>query len=187
MADQDGQFREVNAEQVNIVDPDGQVRMTLSNAQRFPDAVIDGRSIPGREASDDTAGVLFYNEDGDECGGLVFTNRGAFLGFDQYKQDQVIGLTYDEDENGNRHYGLFINDQPNEPLLEADGRAMHIPRMFAGRDRDGGVGMTLHDAQGQARVRVRIDATDQPVLEVLGETGEVIRRDPLDTLDEIGE
>lgn len=51
-------------------------------------------------------GVIFYDDEGDECGGLVFGGRhvdgghsaGGALLFDQFKQDQVIGLVHEDNE-----------------------------------------------------------------------------------------
>ena len=66
-------FEELDVERINIVESDGRVRLVLSNSQRQAAAVIDGRVLlPDRERP---AGLLFFNEEGDEVGGLVFTGR----------------------------------------------------------------------------------------------------------------
>ena len=73
---------------------------------------------------------------GDEVGGLTFTGsddngRRASSGlmFDQLKQDQTIGITYDE-SSGQRRAALRVWDRSDQPLsgliaidfLDADGK-----------------------------------------------------------------
>jgi hypothetical protein len=54
------------------------------------------------------AGMLLFNDEGGEVGGLTYTGRAAGgperanagLMFDQLNQDQTIGISYSEDEAG---------------------------------------------------------------------------------------
>ncbi|MEO8236351.1 MAG: hypothetical protein ABI549_13110, partial [Flavobacterium sp.] len=69
-------------------------------------------------------GLIFFNDELTECGGLVFTGRkdpktgGYFasghFSFDQYDQNQVLYLQY-LDDNGSKKTGLFIDDWHKEP------------------------------------------------------------------------
>jgi hypothetical protein len=71
------------------------------------------------------AGLLFFNEEGDEVGGLTFTGRevggvrqaNAGLMFDQFKQDQTIGFSYSEG-NGRRTAGFQVWDRSDTRLSE---------------------------------------------------------------------
>jgi hypothetical protein len=71
------------------------------------------------------AGLLFFNEEGDEVGGLTFTGRevngvrqaNAGIMFDQYKQDQTIGFSYSEG-NGRRSAGFQVWDRSDTRLSE---------------------------------------------------------------------
>src|SRR5437867_7390599 len=122
--DQRPRFEEIDVERINVVEKDGSVRLVISNEARMPDAIIGGKSYPrtvGRRA-----GMIFFNEEGDENGGLIYSGRRdsnatyhaeAGLLFDQYQQDQVIGMTYDDD-NGRRRAGLQVWDRANVPLGE---------------------------------------------------------------------
>jgi len=65
-------------------------------------------------------GIIFYNEEQTEAGGLVFAgNRGAngsvsaggSLAFDQYERDQTLGLQY-LDQRGRKRAGLYAADYP---------------------------------------------------------------------------
>src|SRR5258708_17416236 len=105
-------FEEINAQRINIVDGDGTLRMVISNKDRMHPGVIDGKTI---DRPRPVAGLLFFNDEGDEVGGLTFTGRdangtrqaNAGLTFDQLKQDQTIGISYSEG-NGRRSAGLQV-------------------------------------------------------------------------------
>ncbi len=114
-------FEEISVERINIVEQDGRVRVVLANGARQADAVMDGRVLaPGRNRP---AGMIFFNDIGDEVGGLIFSGRPqgsgysatASLTFDQWKQDQTVALQY-VDQNGQRRAGLAVIDRPNTSL-----------------------------------------------------------------------
>ena len=108
---------ELTVKRINIVDEAGQNRMVISNAERQADGRIAGRNI---EPRDRPAGMIFFNEAGDECGGLVYQgggSRGAFLllSVDQFRDDQVMQLRYTEDTLRDiRQYGLQFWEFPRE-------------------------------------------------------------------------
>ena len=95
--------------------------MIMSNSERQHPGIIDGRMIPDRRRS---AGLLFFNDKGDEVGGLSFSgNAGgdgkgsasALLAFDRFNQDQTVALQYGE--GGGRYYsGLRVWDRPERSL-----------------------------------------------------------------------
>jgi hypothetical protein len=114
-------FEEISVERINIVEQDGRVRFVLANGARQADAVLDGQVLaPGRNRP---AGMIFFNELGNEVGGLTFSGRqrdGRYdatgsLTFDQWRQDQTIALQY-VDQNGQRRAGLAVIDRPNTSL-----------------------------------------------------------------------
>jgi hypothetical protein len=115
-------FDELDVERINVVEKDGTTRMVISNAERAPGWIAHGRTFPGRPK---LAGMIFYNDEGEEDGGLIFNGRsshdtvnaGASLTFDQYAQDQVVALQY-SDYNGRQRYGLGINEFTRRPTLE---------------------------------------------------------------------
>src|SRR4051812_27048836 len=127
-------LEEVDVERINVVDADGKLRMVISNKERCPDVVLDGKTIKSRQGGR-TAGIVFYNEHG-ECGGLVFdsADRGdahrasAALLFDQYRQDQTIGIMYGEG-NGQRAAGLRVWDRPEVPLTEFLNKAEALKKL----------------------------------------------------------
>ena len=110
-----GRFDEITAGRINIVERDGKLRMVISNQKNQPPGSYDGKDLPKR---DRPAGMIFFNDDGDECGGLVYdgSKKGASMTYsiDQYKNDQIMQLQYaqDKENNGvNRSYGLKLWDR----------------------------------------------------------------------------
>ena len=58
-------FEEIDVERINIVEKDGRLRMVISNAQRQHPGSVDGKIIPRENGR--SAGMIFFNERGDEC------------------------------------------------------------------------------------------------------------------------
>lgn len=116
-------FSEIDVERINIVEKDGTVKMIITNVGRFPNgnAKINGR--PTNEERKKRSGMLFFNEDGIECGGFIYDGQkdakghsaGLSLTYDQYDGDQVMQLlTQDYQQNGKRMVSssLMFNDRP---------------------------------------------------------------------------
>src|SRR5687767_1962305 len=64
-------FSEIDVERINIREPNGTLRMVISNTARTPGIIWRGVERPhpsGRRS----AGMLFFNEEGTENGGLSF-------------------------------------------------------------------------------------------------------------------
>ena len=60
-------FKEIDAERINIVEGDGTLRLVISNHKLQHPGRMDGKDLPRR---DRPAGMIFFNDEGDECGGL---------------------------------------------------------------------------------------------------------------------
>jgi len=117
---------ELTVERLNVVEKNGQLVAVMANSDRMPDPITNGRAFK----TERPPGMIFYNGEGDECGGLVFgaasgpharqgDRYGAYGGFtlDQYQQSQAIGLIYN-DHSGSREVALKIWDRPEAPQSE---------------------------------------------------------------------
>lgn len=123
-------FSEIDVERINIVEKDGTVKMIITNVEKFPNGKTKINGRPVNEDRKKRSGMLFFNEDGIECGGLIYDGKkdknnhssGLSLTFDQYDGDQVIQLlTEDKKEGANRFVstGLAFNERPvNETQLK---------------------------------------------------------------------
>jgi hypothetical protein len=196
-------FDEIDVERINIIDSDGKVRMVLANSARQADAVIAGRVIAAGRSR--PAGMLFFNQEGDEVGGLVYSGRAgangpdatASLTFDQFQQDQTVALQYVE-QSGRRRAGLAIIDRPTRPLTEladlvarreaatnAEDRAaiqanieafgQTKQRMYVGKNLEGDATLTLADAEGRERLVLSVDAAGTARIRFLDEARNVVR------------
>lgn len=64
-------FESIDVERINIIESDGTVKMVITNAAHFP---TKGDSINNTvyHQRKKRAGMLFFTEDGKECGGLIY-------------------------------------------------------------------------------------------------------------------
>jgi hypothetical protein len=114
-------IEELTVKRINIVEPNGLPRLVLSNVEKSPANLNHGKpfGIPGGNRG----GLIFYDDEATECGGLVFSGRkdssgkyfaSGHFSFDQYNQNQVLYLQY-LDDNGDRKTGLYVDDWHNSP------------------------------------------------------------------------
>ena len=140
----DAKFDTITVERINVVEKDGTVRLVISNKGRSPGQVMHGKKV--RPDGQRQAGMIFYNNAGDENGGLIFggwrengrVNAGASLTFDQFEQDQVVALQY-TDEEGRRSQGLTVLDRPDAPIDSVIAREDAIKRMQNGAAKDSAI------------------------------------------------
>jgi hypothetical protein len=143
---------ELTVQRLNVVDANGTLRFVLSNKDRMHPGVMDGVTINRPRP---VAGMLFFNDEGDEVGGLTFTGTddpspealakgdngrraNAGLMFDQLKQDQTIGISYSEN-NGQRSAGLQVWDRSEQPLSDLIRGLNAANALPAGAERDAAV------------------------------------------------
>jgi hypothetical protein len=131
-------FTELDVERINIVEKDGKLKMVISNGERQHPGVIDGRTLSRKRPP----GMLFFNDRGDECGGLSFngdqkdgkSNAGALLAFDRFQQDQTVAIQYGEN-NGQYSAGLRVWDRPDTSLGEVVDKLQAIEKMPEGPEK----------------------------------------------------
>jgi hypothetical protein len=111
-------FEEIDVGRINIREPDGTLRMIISNREQFPGSPWKGGEVarPDRKSF---AGMLFVNDEGTENGGLIQKgtigadgkpSAGLSLTFDRFRQDQAIQLLHAEG-GGRATSTLAINDE----------------------------------------------------------------------------
>jgi hypothetical protein len=119
------EFDRIRAHRIDLVEPDGTVRLILSNRADYPGSFYHGKEI-ARPDRNDSAGLLFINDEGTEDGGLIFGGRlhdgnpmsFSHLSFDQYEQDQTLALESFLTD-GKRYSGLALKDMPDFALTPA--------------------------------------------------------------------
>src|SRR5262245_30905798 len=68
-------FDEIDVGRINVREEDGRLRLVVSNQERFPGLLFRGKEHPHPNRK--TAGLLFFNEEQTENGGLIFGGRGV--------------------------------------------------------------------------------------------------------------
>ena len=198
-------FQEIDVERINIVEPDGKLRLTISDAARSPGWVFHGKPYPGRPKG---AGVIFFNDEGEEDGGIGFGGRKVDgkvraygeIAFDRYEQDEAVTLSYDERE-GRRQQGLSVTDRADMPIttmvakrdsirsmpegpardsamrafMDNNGQPLAARRLFAGRDDSRSSVVRLSDPRGRPRLVLTVDSTGAATIQFLDTAGHVTR------------
>ena len=168
-------FDEITVHRINVTEPDGRLRMVISNHARLPGVMTQGKEgTPNRPF----AGMIFYNDEQTENGGLVFAGRkdangrivdsGGALSFDKYgvggQMVQLAGVSDSE----NRFAGLRIKDNsiggPNNN------------RIWVGNSDDGAATVALMDMQGRKRIVIEVKSDGASSLTFLDENGKVMNR-----------
>jgi hypothetical protein len=200
-------LKEINVQRINLVEPDGTLRMVISDKALFPGIFLKGKEHPHPDRK--TAGMLFLNEEGTENGGLIFggekdkdghISSHGHLSFDAYEQDQVFSL--DAQQEGDKSASaLTLVDRPGYPIgdllaltdrikdLSSDQKKVEIAkftdvhpsphaRLFLGRNADKSVSLKLKDIDGHDRMVVEVGADGSPVIRFLDEAGKVVNQIP---------
>jgi hypothetical protein len=194
------QIDDLTVRSIRVVDSAGRVRLEIAG------------TFPPRRT--DLAGILFVNNDGGEAGGLVYRGRrkdgrvtaGGTLTMDQYNEDQVVSLQYNQD-GAKKIVGLTVADRPDSigrelgelyrvldpmpqsPLRDSIAKTLmaKLPlnqraarRVFVGRDSAKAAVVNLADRAGNPRLRLIVDSLGNPSILFLDATGRVVRAIPGD-------
>jgi hypothetical protein len=190
-------FDELTVKRINVVEDDGTLRIVIGNSTHGRTLPVRGRLVehPGRAAS---AGLLFMNDDGTECGGLEYRGRrgadgkkqAGYLTVDDYEQNESLRVGMLQDGTSSEKFVEF-SDRPGWSVADlvedleraAPGEVAEIQARYAGddgygvsrmrlaRETDGSVGLVLRDGEGRDRLRLVVPADGEPVVEVLDAEG----------------
>lgn len=200
-------FEEITVRRINVIEPDGTLRMVISSKADFPGIIIKGKESP--HPNRHTGGILFFNDEGSENGGLTWggskaadgtITSGGHLSFDQYMQDQDLTIDFGQRGDKKSEAIAFI-DRPDysiEELLALMQRTKDLPdaqkkaeldkfvqthggpkqRAYFGRDPDRSVGLKLKDTDGHDRIVIQVAADGTPVMKFLDASGKVLSQLP---------
>jgi hypothetical protein len=204
---QKAKFEEIDVERINIVE-NGKLRLTISNNERSPGNIMHGKYMKSREGKRG-AGFIFFNDEGDESGGMTWRgskkdghiDADSGLMFDQYDQDQTVGITYSQSDD-KRSSGFRVWERPLTPIadladkigqleLQPDGPEktaamkkvreeavasgiLGVPRIFVGRSVKNEALVSLSDSKGKPRILMSVDGSDVPSLQFLDADGKTI-------------
>ncbi len=193
-AQQRQRFTEIDVERINIVEPNGRLALVIANEARTPGVIWDGKEISDRSGA---AGLVFYNAKGNEMGGLLYGSSetdstyssGGSLTFDQYNQDQVVQLTYQDFGRRGPAAGLVVTDRPvvfpvgkggvqeaRKAAAEREGYEW-TQRVFVG-SADRTAQILLRDMENRRRIKMFVDSVGAARLEFYDTVGNVVYRVP---------
>jgi hypothetical protein len=204
-------FKEISVERINVLESNGQLRLVISNRSRSPENLAYGKPFTPPIPGGNRPGLIFYNDEGTENGGLVFRggrdeqgniNATGHFSFDQYNQNQVLYLSYNDD-NGHQNTGLHIDDWQQAPafwdfraaykkaqnlpegaakeavlkqLMEPRaGQKAFAPRVFVGKDESKTALVSLSDRLGKPRLQLLVDSNGVAKVNFLDQLGNVTR------------
>ncbi|MBC9932944.1 hypothetical protein [Chitinophaga qingshengii] len=163
-------FEEIDVKKINIVDEKGKPVLIISNKDKMPPPVINGKTY---KRAISPAGLLFLDEKGDECGGLAITDMKEAniraLAFD-YSNADALGMIVKDGKTSNTYTaGLLINDK------DTSGKpGMNISRIALTTE-DGNAGLVINGPDEKPRIKILVDKQGNPVINVLDEKGKVVK------------
>ncbi len=199
-------FDEIDVQRINVIEPDGKVRLVISNEAQFPGSFIHGKEV--KRSDRQTTGMLFMNDEGTEMGGLIFGGQkdangeirnDGHLSFDQYDQDQIFSL--DAGQTGSVKHSMMLfsdrGDYPIQQAIDAMARIQSLPasdrqaamkqfmdahpgdheRVAIGRAPDGSATLQMMDTKGRQRIVLKV-ADGSPVMQFLDENGKIVEELP---------
>jgi hypothetical protein len=169
-------LEQITVQRINIVEPDGTLRLVISNHAELPGIMVHGKE---QAFARPQAGMIFYNDEGSENGGLIFgghqnakgevEDSGGSLSFDKYGANQVVQLIGVDDKE-DQMSGLSVTDS----VTGKDNRE----RVWVGRKDDGAATVQLMDSSGRKRIQLQVTAEGTPSLSFLDSDGKILRKMP---------
>ncbi|OWW23492.1 hypothetical protein B4Q04_20040 [Zobellia sp. OII3] len=197
-------FDEITVERINIIEPNGDLKMVISNQSKQHSGMFNGEMLFGERER--PAGIIFFNEEQDEVGGILFQGNKKdgsswILSVDQYKTDQIMQMRYLKNNEGKSRYGIQFWDKDENytmPIiakkidsLQKKGLSMQeaikvikkakvgglitAERMFIGKTSNENAGIFIQDQKGIDRLKIYVDNQNNPKIEVLDEKGNTIK------------
>lgn len=165
----------LTVQRINITDADGKTRLAIANSARFPDAVVHGKIYP--RSIHDTAGLVFFDEKGEETGGLAST---------KLRNDDVANITFDftaprtdgirmikQESADGQHWQAGFNILDRRPNGSRDDSSQGGQRITLA-DENQNAQLLIADTAGRPRIRIGVDRNGEPRIETLNPEGKVV-------------
>lgn len=160
---------EISLKRINITDEKGNVRLVISNEERIPPPILDGKEF---KRAISPAGIIFYDKKGNECGGLALSGKdntdiGALVL--DYSNMDAIAMRVIDTEGGDYNAGFIINDpSPKGTLGRGNGR-------IALENDNGSAQLILNDANGKPRLKIAVDDNGNASFNLLDKDGNITK------------
>lgn len=166
----DQKFEEITVKRINIVDDNGINRMVISNQERMEPPILLGKKY---KRALNPAGIIFYNEKGDECGGIAISKNpdtGTYaLAFD-YDNADAIGLLTQQNNNTNMYKsGIVINDKDLSGKIGSNTNRINLMTT------NGNSSLVINGPDEKPRIIISVDSIGNPLFKMLNGEGEIIQ------------
>jgi len=158
----------LTAERIDIKDRSGKNRVVIANTDNIPQPIINGKTYKRAYAP---AGLIFYDKNGDERGGLAITDNEETnlnaLAFDYQNADAIGILAQDNKHDNYFRAGLLINDK------DLSGKPGHNINRINLLTENGNASLVMKDNNETPRIILKVDSLGNPSIEMLNDKGKV--------------
>ncbi len=157
-----------NVERININDSSGKNRVVIANTDHIPQPIIAGKKYKRAYAP---AGLIFYDKNGDERGGLAITDNEETnlnaLAFDYQNADAIGILAQDNKHDNYFRAGLLINDK------DLSGKPGHNINRINLLTENGNAALVMKDNNEIPRIILKVDSLGNPSIEMFDKNGKL--------------
>lgn len=158
----------LSAERIDIKDRSGKNRVVIANTDNIPQPIIKGKTYKRAYAP---AGLIFYDKNGDERGGLAITDNEETnlnaLAFDYQNADAIGILAQDNKHDNYFRAGLLISDK------DLSGKPGHNINRINLLTENGNASLVMKDNNEIPRIILKVDSLGNPSIEMLDNHGKV--------------
>ncbi len=156
----------MEAEKITIKDDTGNNRIVIANTKYIPDPIVGGKTF---QRAYKPAGLIFYDKNGDERGGLAITDNEETnlnaLAFDYQNADAIGILAQDNKHDNYFRAGLVINDK------DLSGKPGHNINRINLMTENGNASLIMKDHNEVPRIVLKVDSLGTPTIQMFDENG----------------
>lgn len=156
----------MDAEKITIKDDTGKNRVVIANTKYIPDPIVGGKTF---QRAYKPAGLIFYDKNGDERGGLAITDNEETnlnaLSFDYQNADAIGILAQDNKHDNYFRAGLFITDK------DLSGKPGYNIDRINLMTENGNASLIMKDHNEVPRIVLKVDSLGNPTIQMFDENG----------------
>jgi len=158
----------MSAERIDINNAAGNKRIVISNEDHIPPPIIGGKTFKRVVTP---AGLIFYDQKGDERGGIAITDNEETnlnaLAFDYQNADAIGILAQDNKHDNYFRAGMIINDK------DLSGKPGYNINRINLMTENGNASLVIKDHNEVPRIVLKVDSLGNPSIEMFDENGQL--------------
>ena len=161
------------AGRIDINDSTGKNRVVISNEEHIPPPILNGQTF---ERVVTPAGLIFYDRNGDERGGIAITDNAETnlnaLAFDYQNADAVGILAQDNKHDDYFRAGLIINDKGLSGKVGDNTNRINL------MTENGDAALVMKDRNEVPRIVLKVDRLGSPSIQLFDDAGNLTWQTP---------